>query len=97
MAKGNRYVPNQTSLAMGEYAEAAERLIPNTWVGGYSAQKAEIGDYTYFTSMTWIAEWSTAFNSDVREGRMTLTDFIAEKQSKADHSLKGMNIRIFGR
>ena len=35
LAKGNRYVPNQTTYAMGEYADDAARLIPNTWVGGY--------------------------------------------------------------
>lgn len=97
LAKGNRYVPNQTTYAMGEYADDAARLIPNTWVGGYMAQEAEIGDYTYFTSLTWITEWSVTFNKDVREGVMTISDFIAQKQDAADHSLKGMRLRILGR
>lgn len=97
LAKGNRYVPNQTTYAMGEYAESADRLIPNTWVGGYMAQEAEIGDYTYFTSLTWITEWSVTFNKEVREGVMTIADFIAQKQDAADHSLKGMRLRIMGR
>jgi hypothetical protein len=38
-----------------------------------------------------------AFNSDVREGKMTLTDFIAQKQAAADTGLKGMRLRIMGR
>ena len=65
--------------------------------GAQVAQKADIGDYTYFTSLTWITEWSQTFNSDVREGKMTLTDFMNAKKAVADTALKGMNIRILGR
>ena len=97
LAKGNKLVPNQTDFGMGEYADSADRLIPGMWAGAYMAQEAEIGDYTYFTSLTWITEWSMAFNSDVREGKMTLTDFIAQKQDAADTGLKGMRLRIMGR
>ena len=97
LAKGNRYVPNQTGYAMGEYAESAERMIPNMWAGAYVSQNAEIGDYTYFTSLTWITEWSMTFNKDVREGQMTIASFIAQKQAAADTGLKGMRLRILGR
>lgn len=96
LAKGNNSVPNQTSYGLGEY-NTEERTIPNMWAGAYVAQKADIGDYTYFTSLTWITEWSMTFNSDVREGKMTLTDFTAAKKEVADTTLKGMNIRINGR
>jgi hypothetical protein len=37
------------------------------------------------------------FNSDVREGKMTLTAFLEDKQDDADLSLKGMRLRIKGR
>ena len=67
------------------------------WAGAYVAQKADIGDYTYFTSLTWITEWSQTFNSDVREGKMTLTEFMNSKKEVADTALKGMTIRINGR
>ena len=97
LAKGNRYIPNQTDYAMGEYAEGAERLLPNMWAGAYVSRNAEIGDYTYFTSLTWITEWSMTFNKDVREGKMTIADFIAKKQDAADTGLKGMRLRIVGR
>ena len=76
---------------------SADRLLSGMWAGAYMAQEADIGDYTYFTSLTWITEWSMAFNSDVREGKMTLTDFIAQKQAAADTGLKGMRLRIMGR
>ena len=97
LAKGNKYVPNQISYGMGEYADSSDRLTPNMWAGAYMAQEADIGDYTYFTSLTWITEWSMTFNSDVREGRMTLTDFYAQKQEAADTGLRGMRLRILGR
>lgn len=97
LAKGNKMVPNQTGYGMGEYADSADRLVSGMWAGAYMAQKAEIGDYTYFTSLTWITEWSMSFNKDVREGRMTLTDFIAQKQEAANTGLKGMRLRILGR
>ena len=97
LAKGNKLVPNQTSYGLNAYADSADRIVPNMWAGAYVAQEADIGDYTYFTSLTWITEWSMAFNSDVREGRMTLTDFMQQKQDVADTGLRGMRLRILGR
>ena len=97
LSKGNTMVPNHTSYGLGEYNTAEERAISNMRAGAHVAQKADIGDYTYFTSLTWITEWSQTFNSDVREGKMTLTDFMSAKKDIADTALKGMSIRILGR
>lgn len=97
LAKGNMAVPNQVSYGLGEYATSEDRLIDNMWAGAYMAQKADIGDYTYFTTVTWITEWSQTFNSDVREGKMTLTEFVNSKTEVANTSLKGMRFRIVGR
>ncbi|MBQ2923756.1 MAG: extracellular solute-binding protein [Tyzzerella sp.] len=97
LAKGNSAVPNQTAYGLGEYATSEDRIIPNMWAGAFMAQKADIGDYTYFTTVTWITEWSQAFNSDVREGKMTLTEFVNSKSEVANTSLKGMRFRIIGR
>ena len=98
LAKGNKYVPNQTSIGMGDaYNSSSDRLISNMWAGSFSAQRAEIGDYTYFTSLTWITEWSVPFNTDVREGEMKLADFFNQYENTANNLLKGMNIYINGR
>ena len=97
LAKGNKLVPNQTSYGLNEYADSADRIVPNMWAGAYMAQEADIGDYTYFTSLTWITEWSMAFNSSVREGKMTLSEFYEQKQEAADTGLRGMRLRILGR
>ena len=97
LAKGNMLIPNHTAYGLNEYAGSPDRLIPNMWAGAFVAQKADIGDYTYFTSLTWITEWSVTFNSDVHQGEMTLSDFLAQKQNAADTGLKGMRLRIKGR
>ena len=98
LAKGNEIVPNQTSLGMSDaYNESADRLVSNMWVGAYLAQKADIGDYTYFDSLTWITEWSMMFNKEVREGSVTFAKFLEQKQAAANTGLKGMNLYIQGR
>ena len=63
----------------------------------FACQKAEIGDFTYFTSLTWITEWSVPFNSDVREGNLKFSDFLAQKLENTNLSLRGMILRINGR
>ena len=98
ISKGNTLVPNQMSYALSkEFTESPDRAIANMWAGSWIAQEGDIGDYTYFTTSTWIVEWSQTFNNDVRKGLMTLQDFLAQKQSVADNSLKNMRIRILGR
>ena len=97
MATGNANVPNQTTYGLTEYADETDTVIPNRWAGAYMSQNADIGDYTYFISGTWITEWSLAFNQDVRSGNLTISDFIAQKLEVANHSLKGMSLRMIGR
>ena len=98
IAKGNTLVPNQMNYALSkEFSESPDRAIANMWAGSWIAQEGDIGDYTYFTTSTWIVEWSQTFNNDVRKGLMTLQDFLAQKQTVADNSLKNMRIRILGR
>jgi hypothetical protein len=83
---------------MGDaYNSSSDRLISNMWAGSFMAQRAEIGDYTYFTSTTWITEWSVPFNTTVREGNMKLADFFKQYEDTANNLLKGMTIYIKGR
>ena len=97
LSKSNASVPNQTTYGLTDYANSKDRIVPNMWAGAYLTQKSDIGDYTYFTTITWITEWSQTFNSTVREGRMTLSNFIKEKNNVANTTLKGMNIHMNGR
>ena len=97
LATGNTLVPNQSSYAMGEYAKAEDRIMPNMWAGAYMAQEADIGDYAYFDARTWIDDWAQDLNYKVRSGEMTLTTFIDARKKRADESLQAMRIRILGR
>ena len=97
LAKSNKMVPNHTSYGLNEYAKSEDRLIPNMWAAAYMVQKADIGDYTYFPSLTWITEWSQAFNKDVREGELTFSAFLAQYQDAANIGLRGMRLYIEGR
>ena len=97
LAKSNKMVPNHTSYGLNEYAKSEDRLIPNMWAAAYMVQKADIGDYTYFPSLTWITEWSQAFNKDVREGKLTFSAFLVQYQDAANIGLRGMRLYIEGR
>ena len=97
LAKSNVIVPNQVTYAMSDYAKAPERIIPNMWSGAFISKGTEIGDYAYFTSQTWIVQWSEMFNTDVREGKVTLSQFAKEKKDVADVTFQGMNIKLNGR
>ena len=90
---------------MGECAEYENRVANNSWAAAYVAQHGDIGDYTYFTSETWITEWSNTFNKDVRQGKMTLTDFFKYVPKGlnmpilqiANSALKNQRLRMVGR
>ncbi len=97
LSKGNTLVPNQLSYGLSDDFLKADERIMNQYGAVLQTTSADIGDYTYFTSLTWITEWSTVFNSDVREGNMKFTDFVNAKKDVADTALKGMNIRMIGR
>ena len=91
-------VPNQTSYAMSaEYLESEDRLSDNVWAAVFASRNSDIGDWGYFDQSTWINNWSSVFNSDVRYGRKTLTQFYNEVKTAANNALELMNLRIYGR
>ena len=105
LAKSSVVVPNQSDIGMGECAEYADRVVDNAWAASYMALHSDIGDYTYFTSETWITEWSNTFNTEVREGNMTLTSFFKHVPKGtnmpilqiANAALKNQRLRMIGR
>ena len=98
LAQGNTMVPNQTSYAMSaEYLESEDRLSDNVWAAVFASRNSDIGDWGYFDQSTWINNWSSVFNSDVRYGRKTLTQFYNEVKTAANNALELMNLRIYGR
>lgn len=56
-----------------------------------------VGDYAYFSSRTWIDNWSTLLNGDVRAGNVTLQSFLDQKLTQANNDLAAMTMHIIGR
>ena len=54
------------------------------------------GDWGYFENGTWVNTWSTDFNDNVREGKMTLTDFLTANGAKGKTDLNNMYCIIKG-
>jgi len=97
LAKSGVLTPNQSDVGMGECASYETNVVENSWAAAYSSRGGDIGDFAYFLGNTWITPWSYTFNHEVREGEMTLSDFLKAKQSDADQALKNMRIRMMGR
>ncbi len=98
LAKSNARIPNQSAYALGEYSQDTDaRMGLNVYPASVMSLRGDIGDYTYFTSLTWITEWSRSFNSDVREGRLQLSLFAQQKTEAAENGLKAMALHIKGR
>lgn len=98
LAKGNTTVPLQSSIAMSEeFNDSSDRKVDNTWAISFSTRNCYIGDWSYFNVNTWIAGWSGPLNSDVREGNMTLTQFLSNYSTTATNAISTMQIRIKGK
>lgn len=54
------------------------------------------GDWGYFESGAWVTSWANVFNSKVRYGTMTLTEFEADRASDARKDLNNMYCVIKG-
>ena len=86
-------VPNQMDLGLSdEFSTSDDRACKNAYAGAYANKNGYVGDWSYFNVDTWIANWSTPLNSDVREGTMRLTKFFNEYFDVANVALKPMKI-----
>lgn len=94
--KGN-YAPIRTDLMTADatYHKVYDEKNIGAW--RLMCSVAELGDWSYFDNGTWISNWSTPLNDDVRNGRMTLETFFEENQDVGDEDLVEKNIRIYGR
>lgn len=54
------------------------------------------GDWGYFESGQWVTNWANMFNSDVRQGRKTMSAFMEEKAGAAKTELNNMFCVIKG-
>lgn len=94
LAKSNCFVPNQTNLGQSEeFVTSSDRKCSNSWAASFATEHCWYGDWTYFEDNSWISNWSTPLNSDVRNGSMTLTRFLENYTTTANNALAAMRIK----
>lgn len=61
------------------------------------AKNVEIGDWAYFENGEWVTDWSDDYNDSVRNGTMTITNFLAARTEAAQKACANTSIIIKGR
>ena len=105
LCKGGFTTPNQSSVGYNEYdAITTYTGLPcdiNYWAFAYTLEEGGQYDGVYFQNNEWISDpqlgWANDFNSRLRKGLMTMTDFLAANESNANNLLANMNIVIKGK
>ena len=71
-------VPARKSVAQSSaYLNWADRYVPNNKaVLVEAADYCTVGDWSYIEDGEWINPWADVLNSDVRNGDMTLNEFL---------------------
>lgn len=98
LAESNAVVPNQSEIGKSDaFSADASRPADNAWAAAYMAEGADLGDYSYFQTDTWVNDWADDFNDYVRNGTQYYSTFLENKQARGDNNLSKMTVRIFGR
>lgn len=97
IGKTNTLVPSDIGYALSDELANDNARVSNIYAAALTTTHADVGDYTYFNSRTWIDNWSGYINGEVRRGDRTIKDFIDAKLKGANSDLKTMNLRIKGR
>ena len=104
LAKGNTVLPNQLDIGMSDkFSSDGARISKNAYAAALVCTDADLGDYSYFQTKTWVNTWADVFNKQVRvvdSGRTPLkySEYVKNTEYlKADSMLAQMTIRIYGR
>ena len=99
ISKSNKGLPNQQSIALSdEFSADSARPTKNAYGAALTCKGADLGDYSYFQTQTWVGDWSSIFNIDVRRGDMLYKTFTEhEKYASSNEKLKRLTMRIYGR
>ena len=97
IGKSNTLVPSNLEYALSDELASDGARIANIYAASLSTSHADVGDYSYFNSRTWIDNWSGMLNGEVRRGEKTIQDFLDAKLSEANSDLSTMNLHIKGR
>lgn len=96
LAESKTYIPANTSVALGDAFLKNESAANgyDIWVAAENYQGYSVGDWGYFEDGSWVTNWSIDFNSQVRYGTMTVTEFGEKHAESAANATNGMLTRI---
>lgn len=93
LAEGNTSVPNQTSFAEDEaFLNAENKVTDNRYAAIFANSNSYVGDWSYDSNDAWITTWSTVLNTDVRQGIITLDQFLAQRLTDANRAIGGIGV-----
>lgn len=95
MLKTGRWEPNQDTLAYERLAQQGTDI--NYWAAADASRHGDIGDWAYFESGEWVNDWASDFNSYLRTGSMTITEYLDGNRTAAQAACEATNIVILGR
>ena len=95
MLKTGRWEPNQDTLAYEGLAQQGTDI--NYWAAADASRHGDIGDWAYFESGEWVNDWASDFNSYLRTGSMTITEYLDGNGTAAQAACEATNIVILGR
>lgn len=95
MLKTGRWEPNQDTLAYEGLAQQGTDI--NYWAAADASRHGDIGDWSYFESGEWVNDWASDFNSHLRTGSMTITEYLDGNGTAAQAACEATNIVILGR
>lgn len=99
LAESKTYTPARTSVALSDTYVKNESVANgyDIWVAAENYQGYTVGDWGYFEDGSWVTNWSIDFNSKVRYGTMTVSEFGAQYAESAANATNVMLTRVAGK
>lgn len=79
-------IPNQKSVANTEAFLQSTKMPKNSIVFIEAAEVQTPGDWWYLKNKKWIDDWANLLNGDVRNGKITLSEFFESTQYTSTYS-----------
>ena len=95
LAKTNCLAPVRKDVALNDYPALSADY--NFSAFAQAAVNGDIGDWAYFENGEWVNRWSGDYNDKVREGTMTVSEFLAANEKRASEDVAKTAIIINGR
>lgn len=97
LAAVNDGVPTMPSLSGSNEYISLDKPFKNSEVLKDYEVNSSIGDWSYLGDKDWVNNWSEDLNSKVRNGEMTLSQFISKHATDIDAVLSRYEYKIHGK